>query len=209
MAFVTDSNRPQPLWQPPTACPTASGAVAEASSLLMHPWAGLRYPPLRRSTGRRNSVPTPTCTITNGIPSPGYTCARRRNRHPTPAHASTGRRDDLPPSVHTSTRLRDSFPTPAHTMRSAQYSCAWGWVGESVPSPSSRALLEGEGCNRGNSLAFGSAPRREADSQLISQLARPAVSQTETHRLGFFVSGRLGSKQWGGKISSGHAVVEW
>ena len=42
MAFVTDSNRPQPLWQPPpTACPTASGAASEAPSLLMHPWGGL------------------------------------------------------------------------------------------------------------------------------------------------------------------------
>ena len=30
MAFVTDSNRPQPLWQPPpTACPTASGVAFE------------------------------------------------------------------------------------------------------------------------------------------------------------------------------------
>ena len=38
MAFVTDSNRPQPLWQPPpTACLTAAGAVSEAPSLLMHP----------------------------------------------------------------------------------------------------------------------------------------------------------------------------
>ena len=36
-----------------------------------------------------------------------------------------------------------------------------------------------------NSIAFGSAPRREAYSQLISQLDRPAVSQTETHTLGF------------------------
>ena len=34
LAFVTDSNRPQPLWQPPpTACLTAS----EVPSLLMHP----------------------------------------------------------------------------------------------------------------------------------------------------------------------------
>ena len=33
----------------------------------------------------------------------------------------------------------------------------------------------------GNSTAFGSAPRREA----VSQLHRPAVSQTETHSLGF------------------------
>ena len=38
MAFVTDSNRPQPLWQPPpTACLTASGAASEAPSLRMHP----------------------------------------------------------------------------------------------------------------------------------------------------------------------------
>jgi hypothetical protein len=36
----------------------------------------------------------------------------------------------------------------------------------------------------GNSIAFGSAPQREADSQPISQLAKPAVSQTETHSLG-------------------------
>ena len=43
-------------------------------------------------------------------------------------------------------------------------------------------------CTKGareNSIAFGSAPRREADSQPISQLDRPAVSQTETHTLGF------------------------
>ena len=36
-----------------------------------------------------------------------------------------------------------------------------------------------------NSIAFSRAPRREADSQPISQLARLAVSQTETHGLGF------------------------
>ena len=36
--FVTDSNRPRPLWQPPpTAHLTASGAASEAPSLLMHP----------------------------------------------------------------------------------------------------------------------------------------------------------------------------
>ena len=39
--------------------------------------------------------------------------------------------------------------------------------------------------NYANSIAFGSAPRRDADSQPISPLARPAVSQTETHSLGF------------------------
>ena len=39
-AFVTDSNRPQSLRQPPpTACLTAPGAAFEAPSLRMHPWA--------------------------------------------------------------------------------------------------------------------------------------------------------------------------
>ena len=36
-----------------------------------------------------------------------------------------------------------------------------------------------------NSFAFGSAPRREVDSQPISPLARQAVSQTEAHSLSF------------------------
>ena len=36
-----------------------------------------------------------------------------------------------------------------------------------------------------NSIAFGSAPRREVGNQLISPLARPAGSQTEAHSLGF------------------------
>ena len=37
-AFVTDSNRSQPLWRPPaTACPTDAGAASEAPSLLPHP----------------------------------------------------------------------------------------------------------------------------------------------------------------------------
>ena len=39
MALVTDSDRPQPLWQlPPTACLGASGAASEVPSLLMQPW---------------------------------------------------------------------------------------------------------------------------------------------------------------------------
>ena len=46
MAFVTDSNRPQPLWQPPpTACPTASGAASEAPSLLTHSCPSPIHPP--------------------------------------------------------------------------------------------------------------------------------------------------------------------
>ena len=39
MAFVPNSNHPQPLWRtPPTAYPTASGAASEVPSLLLHPW---------------------------------------------------------------------------------------------------------------------------------------------------------------------------
>ena len=64
-AFVTDSNRPQPLWQPPpTACLTASGAASEAPSLLMHSWGPLlsmcrRCPPLRHSPGALRPCPRP------------------------------------------------------------------------------------------------------------------------------------------------------
>ena len=58
MAFLTDSNRPQPLWQPPpTACLTAYGAASEvppsghrdgpqdAKGLVGRPWQP-RYLPL-------------------------------------------------------------------------------------------------------------------------------------------------------------------
>ena len=66
MAFVTDSNRPQPLGQPPPiACLTASGTAFGVPPLLMHPWS--RPPPLHplglpgrasaSAGGRRASVP--------------------------------------------------------------------------------------------------------------------------------------------------------
>ena len=55
-----------------------------------------------------------------------------------------------------------------------------------------------------NSSAFGSAPRREAASQPISQLARPTVSQTGRNtQFGFFVSDRCGPKQWGELLAQG------
>ena len=61
-----------------------------------------------------------------------------------------------------------------------------------------------------NSIAFGSAPRREADSQHISQLARPAVSQSNRNtQFGFFVSGKLGPKQLGGSGPARQMVAEW
>ena len=41
MAFVTDNNRPQPLWQPPpNRYPTATGPTSEVPCPLMHPWGG-------------------------------------------------------------------------------------------------------------------------------------------------------------------------
>ena len=62
-----------------------------------------------------------------------------------------------------------------------------------------------------NSIAFGSAPRREADSQPISQLARPAVSQTETRSLGFLsvadAAPSSGENFWLNKKRQ--AVAEW
>ena len=55
MAFVTDSNRPQPLWQPPpTACLTASGAASEVPSLLMQP-----FPPLQPRASSAASLSRP------------------------------------------------------------------------------------------------------------------------------------------------------
>ena len=46
IAFVTGSNRPQPLWQPPpTTYLTASGAASDVPSLLMHPGGGGGRPP--------------------------------------------------------------------------------------------------------------------------------------------------------------------
>ena len=54
MAFVTDSNRPQLLWQPPpTDCLTTSGAASAVSSLLMHPWEGADRA-VRRQPGAHN-----------------------------------------------------------------------------------------------------------------------------------------------------------
>ena len=58
------------------------------------------------------------------------------------------------------------------------------------------AIREGSLQGSANSIAFGKAPRREADSQPISQLGRQAVSQAvsranrqaKTHSLTFFFS---------------------
>ena len=56
-AFVTDSNRPRPLWQPPpTACLTASGAASEIPSLLLHPGGGFSAVPRREGRDRESEA---------------------------------------------------------------------------------------------------------------------------------------------------------
>ena len=71
MAFVTDSNRPQPPWQPPpTACLTASGAASEAPSLLLHPCPD--PPPLNPP-----SSDPQTCAWQQGSPKAGKERTRR------------------------------------------------------------------------------------------------------------------------------------
>ena len=93
--------------------------------------------------------------------------------------------------------------------------CIWGGVLPAVPR---RSAVMGRSCTGegkllpgDNSLAFGSAPGREADSQPISQLVRQAVShavswacrqadrQTQPNSLGFFSDG-LGYKQRGARV---------
>ena len=65
------------------------------------------------------------------------------------------------------------------------------WGGGGVPrGPGPQpayAVFHPRQLKNGNSIAFGGAPRREVDSQPISQLDRPAVRQTETHTLGFLL----------------------
>ena len=70
-----------------------------------------------------------------------------------------------------------------------------------------------------NSVAFGSAPRRKADSQPANQSVSQASGQSDSqsgkqagkqkHSVWVFFSGRLGFKQWGGQILSEQATVEW
>ena len=66
VTFVTNSNRPQPLWQPPpTACLTASGAASEVPFLLTHPRMGHgafgESPPRLRGHAPRCSLPLLGC----------------------------------------------------------------------------------------------------------------------------------------------------
>ena len=68
MAFATDSNRPQPLRQPPpTACLTASGATCEVPSLLMHPWVTPpppeRFPAFPESPDASDLEGRPRCLV--------------------------------------------------------------------------------------------------------------------------------------------------
>ena len=89
MAFVTNRNRPKPLWQPPpTAYLSASGAASEVPSLLLHPCRAL--PPVIPvafayvvGIGRVSGL----CTVL----WPGHEGALVTRRGPTPAGVPAGR----------------------------------------------------------------------------------------------------------------------
>ena len=87
MAYVTDSNRPQPLWQPPpTACLTASGPASEVPSLLMQPWEGGEGPSSSWvSAVRRRACPS-------GRQKPRVVALQSLRAHPRapPGHATAG-----------------------------------------------------------------------------------------------------------------------
>ena len=68
MAFVTDSNRPQPLWQPPpTACLIASGAASEVPSLLLQPCPQAVPRPLQVHAPQPMPAPEP---VPQPVPAP-------------------------------------------------------------------------------------------------------------------------------------------
>ena len=93
MALVTDSNRPQPLWQsPPIAYLTASAAASELPSLLMHPWSSL-HPFCTASTLFSSTCPLPLLREPPGA-TWGRPCRVLPGAHlPSPAPAG-------PPGAH-------------------------------------------------------------------------------------------------------------
>ena len=98
--------------------------------------------------------------------------------------------------------------TESRVMMRATVRCS-----EYVLPPFPWATRQQLGTTHENSIAFGSAPRREADSQPISPLARPAVSQTETetHSLGFLSAAdaaRSSGTTFRPRASSGRMVMQ-
>ena len=104
MAFVTDGNRPQPLWQPPTACLTASGAASEVPS---PPTASL---PLPRAPPT-HPAPCPSAVLRARPQPPG---PRREDGHPRGlplgVRASARRRPRAPPAPDLSPRAPATDP---------------------------------------------------------------------------------------------------
>ena len=96
MAFVTDSNRPQPFRQPlPTACLTASGAASEALPFGCIPW-GSRWTVYDsvRAHGCRCTLKHCTPGVldgAHGTPPPSY--AGRRHPFTGPSRCSAGPRE--------------------------------------------------------------------------------------------------------------------
>ena len=115
MAVVTDSNRPQPLWQPPpTACLTAAGAASEVPSLLMQPWGGYLLS-LAASLPARGVTATPA----PGTPASGDCTAP--DRHQTATRCCRHRLRNA-----TDSRIRSAIPCqdPPGTPRPELPRCA-------------------------------------------------------------------------------------
>ena len=119
MAFVTDSNRPQPLWRPPpTACLTASGAPSEIPSLPMHPSGGTRLhipAALHVLLSVLTAVPSRGMAVTGHgmyprVPltpkTPSLTLPKRHSRTPTPAPTAFPTASNRPPTAFTVPRDR-------------------------------------------------------------------------------------------------------
>ena len=123
MAFVTDSNRPQPLGQPPpTAGLTASGTASEVPSLLMHPLTCMCG-----ALKRPSCPPTPPPTPTVRWSAPGTWSS-------TPSCCSRATSSSTPP-----TGLR-CWTRPSHRMtprRTMRHSCPTAPIaGLCAPTPS-------------------------------------------------------------------------
>ena len=108
MAFVTDSNRTQPLRQPPpTACLTAAGATSEVPSLLLH------AAPLPHNTAEGIGPGAPAAAKETQVDP-------RRQPGGTPGLSSRGKRKKKVRSANRNERSQGRSPLHGHDMGKTQ-----------------------------------------------------------------------------------------